>query len=300
MSELAYKARSLADSTSSGAPARLFEVEADEDVEDDPYPFGWRERWRVRPDGSETLVRTALTSDDLLDPKEGDCVPEDTVHRDITEDVAGIVKLREDESTVAVWRNLKLDVKIPRVVPGRPGATYGPAPDLCVIDGVRDPKRRRKSFRLGKVSGRLRLVMEVVSERSKEKDLETLPEIYAQLGAEEYLVLQAEGDYIDEVFGLTAWRREASSGRLRPVKPDSEGRLHLRTVGLLLGTAEGRGLVIWDAATGERQRPPLEEVSFQRARAAHAEEARKKAEQEKKEMVAELEQLRAQVSKPPS
>ena len=323
MSDFSYKAR---DSTAS----YLTEVESfvglgkgeDEDeIEDgehEPYFYGYRERVEVASDGTEFVVRTPLTEADLLSPQEGDYIAEDTVHRDVTEDVAGVLRRRFlDEPTVAVWRNLKINYTIP-------GVTDGPSPDLVVVEGVRDRDRRRKSFPLGKVSGKVKLAMEVVSDSSKKKDYVDLPVIYGQLEIEEYLVVRGEGDYIDDVFDVKLWRRDPQTGKLCPVAPDAQGRFTLKTVGLQVGTgSDNRCLMIWDAATGVRQRMPLEEESWLKARAEkakrsakleaglrrvaaeameasqqarrEAEQKAQAAEQKAQEMAAEIERLREQL-----
>ncbi len=110
------------------------------------------------------------------------------------------------------------------------------------------------------------------------------------------------------------------------VRPDEQGRLHSETTGLFFGTgANGCGLEIRDAATGERLRTSDEEAAWQaQARRAieeraeqEAERARQEAEcarqeaerakrearvcraaeQRNREMMAENERLRAQVQK---
>ncbi|MCP4660768.1 MAG: hypothetical protein GY856_35650, partial [bacterium] len=56
-------------STASESDADLFDDASDE-LEDDPYYYGWREQWETSPDGSEKLRRIPLTYQDLLDPQE--------------------------------------------------------------------------------------------------------------------------------------------------------------------------------------------------------------------------------------
>ncbi len=220
-----------------------------------------------------------LTYRDLLDPQEGDFVAESTIHRDVTEALAGILKYRfRDDPSVAVWRNLKIAFVIP-------GLTTGPGPDLCVVAGVVDRDRPRKSFRFGEEPGTIRLVVEVVSESSLKKDYEDLLEVYAPLGVEEYVAVRPSGFYSDGPFELKGWRLDGGTKRLRAFAP--EDRLHLETAGVLLGTgAKGRGLFLWDAATGERLLTPDEARRTAEERAQQAEERARRAE-------AEIERLRA-------
>ena len=94
----------------------------------DPYYYGWR--WQVAPEDSDRLRQVPLTYADLLSPEVGDFIAEDTIHRRVTEDVARILESRyADEPTVAVWSDLKILFRIPKL-------TTGPGPDVCVVEGV--------------------------------------------------------------------------------------------------------------------------------------------------------------------
>lgn len=310
MSEPVYKARSAEDSHIVVDPARFFADEPDDepddvvaprsprgDIEADRFFYGFRPA--RDPDGFETLGQIPLTYEDTLSPQEGDRLAEDPIHRRITENVAGILERRyEDQPAVVVWSNLKIDAKVPDL-------TDGPAPDICVVEGVRDRERWRGSFRFGKESGRVRVAVEVVSRSSKKKDHEGILPIYEELGVEEYVALRAEGNYIDEVFEIRAWRRDSKTGKLVEQELDAEGRFHSRITGFLFGTeSEGRGLVIWDASSGERQRPPKEETSWQTARADLEAEERRQAEaraereaEDRRQAEARAEQAEAEIER---
>ncbi|MCP4655509.1 MAG: hypothetical protein GY856_08835 [bacterium] len=275
-----------------------------DDAETDPYYYGWREQWEQTPDGGEKLHRTPLTYDDLLDPQEGDFIAEDTIHRRVVEDVANILERRyHAEPTVAVWSNLKILFEIP-------GLTSGPGPDICVVAGVRDRGRQRRSFAYGKEPGELRLVIEVVSKSSVRKDYRDLLKIYAPLGVEEYLAIHPLGFYVDGPFRLQGWRLDPHGGQLEPIAPNSQGRIPSQTTGVVFGRgAGGWGVGLWDAATGERLRTSEEARALELEARLKAEEraeqeaaARLKAEEDKqqaerrcREMMAEVEQLRAQL-----
>ncbi len=236
-----------------------------EDSEDDPYFYGWRDVREQSPAGEEQRRQIPLTYADLLSPEVGDFIAEDTIHRKVISDVFNILERRyKPEPSVAVWSDLKLVFHIP-------GLTTGPGPDICVVEGVEDRDRWRKSFHVGKEPGKVRLVIEVVSESSEKKDTEDLLRIYGPMGVEEYVAIQPLGNYPDGPYELMGWRRDPRTG-LRPIVPDPEGRLHSRTTGLLFGTdEEGWGLNLWDEATGERQLTSDEEAAFQEERAEQAE-----------------------------
>ncbi len=309
MSEPAYKIRSTVDSPAAETetPAEIEGLEAlspaDDDA-DDPFYYGWRESSEQAPDGSKRRRWMPLTYRDLLDPQEGDVIAEDTIHRKVTEGVAGILERRfRSDPTVAVWSNLKILFEVP-------GLTSGPAPDVSVVFGVEDRDRRRRSFRYGREPGEVRLAIEVVSKSSVRKDYQDLLEIYAPLGVAEYVAIHPLGHYPDGPFKLTGWRRDAETGQLERTPPDPEGRIPSHTTGLLFGTgADGWGLTVWDAATGERLRRPDQETALLEERAETAEEraeraerraeqmeaARRAVEGENQALKAEIERLRAQI-----
>ncbi len=241
--------------------------------DDDPFYYGWRPSREKTADGEEKLRWIPLTYEDLLDPQEDDVVAEDTIHRKVTEGVARILRHRyRADPTVAVWSNLKILFHIP-------GLTTGPGPDICVIAGVEDRDRRRRSFRYGQEPGTVRLVVEVVSKSSVKKDYQDLLRIYAPLGVEEYVAIHPLGPYSDGPFQLTGWRLDPHTRQLRPIPPGPQGRIPSRTAGLLCGTGpDGWRLAVWDAASGERLRPPAEEAERRADREAAA---RRKAEEEK-------------------
>ncbi len=277
---------------------------------DDPFYYGWRQSWEKTPGGEEKPRWIPLTYEDLLDPQEGDVVAEDTIHRKVTEGVAGILRRRyRADPTVAVWSNLKIVFHVP-------GLTTGPGPDICVIAGVEDRDRRRRSFRYGQEPGTVRLVIEVVSKSSVKKDYQDLLQIYAPLGVEEYVAIHPLGPYSEGPFQLTGWRLDPQRRQLRPIAPDPPGRIPLQTAGLLFGTGpDGWRLRVWDAATGERLRPPAEaaeERAEQEAAARRkaedekrraedgkqrAEDGKQRAEERNRKLTAEISRLRAQIQK---
>lgn len=260
-------------------------LEADDEAGEDPYRYGWRERRETAPDGTEKLCWDPLTYEDLLDPQEGDIVAEDSVHRSVTEDMARILKRRyADDPKVAVWSNLKIVFRIP-------GLTSGPGPDICLVEGVRDRDLRRTSFRFGQEPGKVRLVVEVVSKSSVQKDYQDLLAIYGPLGVEEYVAIRPVGFYPQGPFKLRGWRRDPKTGRLRPLRPNPDGRLHSRVSGLLFGTGEdGWGLELWDAATGKRLRTSDDELAWHAERTEQA-EARALHEADRADEAAELAEL---------
>jgi Uma2 family endonuclease len=243
----------------------------------DPYRYGWRERREVAPDGSEKVGWIPLTYRDLLDPQEGDYIAESTIHRRVVEGVAHVLTRRyEDDPGVAVWCNLKIVFRIP-------GLTTGPGPDICVVDGVLDRDRGRKSFHFGREPGKVRqvrLVVEVVSEDSVRKDYQDLLRIYAPLGVQEYVAVRPLGLYPDGPFELRGWHLDPRTRRLLPIAPNPQGQIPSLATGLLFGTgSDGFCLSLWNAASGERLLSPEEDVTRLRERAEQAEERAEQAEE---------------------
>ena len=182
MTQHAYKMRSTTDSPAIYDPARAGEIlggvrlPRNGDIGDDPYRYGWRERCEEAPDGSLKLRRVPLTYEDTLNPQLGDYVSEDSIHYKTVKIVGGILEmLFKGDLSVAVWCNLKVRTPSPRKGSGKkpakgdPTGAQGPAPDVCVMGGVLDRERRRRSFELEKEPGEVWLAVEVVSEESDPK-----------------------------------------------------------------------------------------------------------------------------------
>jgi hypothetical protein len=144
-------------------------------------------------------------------------------------------------------------------------------------------------------------VIEIVSPRSREYDLEQKPFLYAFLGIDECLVLDILGELgrVQPQIGVTLWRLGPEGMVVAP--PDDEGFVTLETIDVRL-RADGQRLVAQVASTGELLQSStellaaLEESEQARALAeqrADAEAAaRTQAEQELERLRAELERLR--------
>jgi Uma2 family endonuclease len=302
MKHPAYKLRPTVHSLAVVEADPLPEAEVESELdgpEHDPFYYGWRPVWEKAADGEERQSWIPLTYQDLLDPQEDDVVAEGTIHRKVTDGVAGILRRRfQSDPTVAVWCNLKIWFVIP-------GLTTGPGPDICVVAGVEDRDRGRTSFRYGEEPGTVRLVIEIVSKSSAKKDYQDLLRIYAPMGVEEYVAVHPLGPYSDGPFRLRGWRLDPRAQKLRPIAPDRQGRIPSRTTGLLFGTGQdGWHLTVWDAANGELLEPPEIEAAWQELRIEQAEERAERAEERaereaaaRRAAEAELERLRAQIEK---
>ncbi len=198
MPQPAYDLRRSIESPAIYDPARLdgsapvaFKPASEVVTKDDPYYYGWRERWETLPDGSRELRQIPLTYEDTLNPQLGDHVSADSNHNKLVKIVDGILERRyKDELTVAVWSDLKVRLPSPRKGAGKPKedsptGAKGPSPDICVVSGVRDRARKRLSFCLQEEPGEILLAIEVVSKTSVEKDYGDILDPFTQLGVAE-------------------------------------------------------------------------------------------------------------------
>ena len=332
MSQTVPKTHSVTDSPAFYDPARLgalppVRARRVKELEKDPFLYGWRDVAETAPDGSEKLRRIPLTYEDTLNPQLGDHVSDSTNHAQVIRLVSDVLGRRyEDEPSVAVWSNLKVRNPSGTAAEGKkdaPEGAKGPAPDVCVIAGVRDRERNRESFELVAEPGEVRLAVEVVSKTSTRKDYGGILGPYDELGVREYVTIRPRGKYVEGPVELRAWRRDPGREQLEEVLLDEAGRFHSETTGVLFGTGPGgQGLELRDAATGEvllseaEVRRAAEERAEQEAEARQKEaekrqaaekrvekeaEARLRIEQEKektearnREMAAEIERLRAE------
>ena len=165
-------------------------------------------------------------------------------------------------------------------------------PDILFARGV--GKHKRRSFRFWEEKKVPRVLFEVASKRTWHVDLGDKRCLYAKLGIKEYFLYDPEALYLDPP--LQGFR--LVNGRSVPIKPNADGSLTSRELGLRL-VVEGDILRFIDASTG---RPLL-------TRAERAEKAEPLAQQnqelteqkaewtdEKKELSAEIEKLRKRIA----
>lgn len=234
---------------------------------------GWRYIPVTLPDGREALQKVLLTREDYLNPQEGDFVPEDTFHSQITRSLFDMLS-RHFAKTPAVTVFADLVIKWP----GLPNA----APDIAVIPNVKDPHRRRGSFNTAEEGAQPILAIEVVSPRYRKEDREDKVRRYEEAGVPEYLLFDQRplrGQMVDEVLGY-----RLAAGRYRPIAPNEDGLILAETVDLWFGLEDGQPVII-EAESGERLLTSKQLEA--RAEAAQARLA---------ELEAELKRLRGEAS----
>ncbi len=226
----------------------------------DPFPYGYR--WVAGE-------MVALTYADLLDPQEGDKVTEDSIHRKLAGHFLYFLEQRfAGEDDVAVWGDFKLRF-------GEAGK--GPGPDVCVLKGVRDPKRRRGSFWVGREPGKPLLVIEIVSREYKKKDYQDTKRIYEREGVPELILVEPQGEYLDGPYRLSCFRL-GDSGGYRQHEPGADSGVVSEQADLrIVLDPQGWGLAVFDLRTGERLRTPEEEAGRAEEEARRAAEETRRA-----------------------
>lgn len=148
------------------------------------------------------------------------------------------------------------------------------APDIMVIKGI-DATIRRRSYKLWEEKVPPSVVIELTSAETKKADIVTKPALYAALGIKEYFLFDPLFEYLDEQ--LLGYRM--IDGEYRPIKPDSDGDLHSKELGVIF-SIQGSLLRVVDPQTGEFV-PALEEaVALADRETQRAEQEAQRAEQE--------------------
>ncbi|HTT85372.1 MAG TPA: Uma2 family endonuclease [Rhizomicrobium sp.] len=211
----------------------------------DPFRFGWRYAWQVGPDGSKQSVQVPLTPEDLLHPKKGDHILENTQQERDRRYLASVLEWRLSGHPQALVLS---DCLVNWGVAG----LGNHSPDLSVFDGVNDPRRRNWGmFSVAVEGAHPLLVIEVVSpdahdRQARDNDVVMKVREYYRAGVPLYILVDQERE--NSPRQLVGYRRGAR--KYLRMRPDRQGRLLLAPVRLLLGLREER-VVCWDGDSGE-------------------------------------------------
>lgn len=239
---------------------------------------GWRYVRRVLPDGQEIWDVVLLTEADILDPQEGDVMPQRPEHERATRDLISMLEAHyRQDPTYTVFHDLIMDWGIPGL--------QRPSPDLAVVPGVRDPHAIVGTFEVQKEGTRPVLVIEVISPGYMDTDINPQKKvrIYAAAGVQEYIILDPGGYTGTPVVGYRLGRGR----RYRPVRLDADGLVTCTSIGIRVGL-DGEQVILIDAASGARLLTHKEQAD--RAEAAEtraAAEAQVRAEAETRAAAAE-------------
>ena len=253
------------------------------------FRYGSRIVHMPQGDGTMLWREVPLTVDDFLDPEEGDLMVQGNWHDWVLSALSGMLRRWLERSLeVTVFSDFKMRWGIPDIPE--------PAPDVCVVRGLRERRKYRGSLDLKAEGVRPCLLIEVVSPLYRHHDYESKVEIYQRVGIEEYLIIEPRED---QPFALAGYHL-GPKGRYQLIVPDA-GRLLSKTTGLWFSPHpepdfdRERFVIVEDVATGERLRTAGEEAQARRdaeARAAEEAAARRQAEARAQEGEAEVERLK--------
>ena len=192
--------------------------------EADPFPHGWRFVDRVQPDGSVIVEQVPLTADEALHPREGDQVPESTLHdlwRSYLRDV--FRAQTAGDPSVAVLSDVRVEWGQPDI------PAYGP--DVAVMIGVREQQEWR-TFNVAREGAQPALIVEITSPTTASADRTTKRDDYERAGVRTYVVVDAVGQRRRQP-RLVGYRLGEAGYEV--MQPDARGWLWLATVRVWLG-----------------------------------------------------------------
>jgi Uma2 family endonuclease len=270
-------------------------------LDDEQEGVSWLQRAVRRPDGTVELLDIPLTPEDFLNPQLGDKWVQGRPHGRACLYFSDILErhLGGDEDVLVLY-----DVKL---LTGQ--RRRGPAPDVMVVRGARNPAPNLSSFNPVRQGAVPSLVIEVLSPtRSiRRTDQEDKVQLYQRLGIPDYLVVDPPREKTGNRFQLQGYHL-GPEGLYQPIEPDGQGRLLCASVSLLFGVSfQGDRVDVLDASTGERLLSSREEEEGRKAERAAREAAEERAAQEaegrkaeraaREAAEAELTRLRAEIER---
>ena len=248
----------------------------------DPFYWGSRLRQMASDGEGRRLVEIPLTRDDLLDPQEGDMMVHGPLHGLFIRTLADMLDRWFDTDDVAVFDDVKM-------LWGQPGLSEV-APDISVIQGIRDKWRDRASFSVPEEGVLPCLVIEVISPRYRELDEKDKLGIYRKARVPEYMIVDITKTPIE----LIGYRLDAS-GRYRS---DPKGSFFSETTGLRFSAgSEDLEIVVEHVETDTRLLTSSEEGEARRAaerRAAEETAIRKELEDQLRVLQAKIARLQGE------
>lgn len=211
----------------------------------DPFRFGWREVQQIGPGRTKEWVRVPLTPEDVLHPKKGDHILENTQQERDRRYLCDVLKWRLSGNPQALVMS---DCLIDWGIRG----LGNHSPDISVFDGVRDAQHRNwGEFVVAAEGARSVLAIEVVSpdahdRQARDNDVVIKVREYYRARVPLYVIVDQESKGGPRT--LIGYRRGTRKYVKMPL--DEQGRLLLEPVRLLIGLREERAFC-WDADTGE-------------------------------------------------
>ena len=166
---------------------------------------------------------------------DGQPMAETTLHRKVMSDMIGVLE-RRYAAVADVWVGGNLFLYYEK---GKPEKSV--APDVLLARGV--AKWDREVYLLWEEKPPA-LIFEITSKTTRREDTGYQDDLYERLGVAELVLFDPYGEYLEP--RLQGYRLER--GRYRPIPPNRDGSLDLRTTGVTV-RPEGERLRLVDTAT---------------------------------------------------
>jgi Uma2 family endonuclease len=236
------------------------------------------------PNGEIEYVRTPMPKEALLHPQDEDYPVESNAHDKDRTYLSYAIEPRLPRGWI-VLSSCRVDWGVPGIEP------HGP--DISVFKGLRGPERDWKTFYVVREKAKPVAVVEITSSSTRQNDLKVKVDEYFRAGVPLYAIVDArtrKGKRHIQIIGYQAGPKSYEKMEL-----DTNGRLLLAPLGILLGAENGR---VWcyDAKTGERiddhkTTARARSAAEERARIAEAEvSAARQAKQEADEVIRRLQE----------
>ena len=221
------------------SPIRNLRPPTTEVAEADPFRYGWRFVYRKQPDGTLVEEQVPLTLEDLLFPEEGDFIVQTVGHNQDCAYLMLVLKARlaDDPSAVVIS-----DCRVAWDVPGlKPLGT-----DVAVFFGLHGYEDWG-TLDVAKEGAIPALVIEVTSPDTRKNDVGIKKDFYHRAGVPQYVIVDVRSRKKDgRQLRLTSYRHTPAG--YEPVASDDRGWVWLDSIGIWLGSAEGRA-VCYDGET---------------------------------------------------
>lgn len=203
------------------------------------FPYGWRYVRKVGPDGKETFDEVPLTLEDVLHPREGDVIPENTLQQRDRDYLFDVLNTRRGR-----LRRCRIfsDCLINWGVPGM----RAHSPDVSAFENVADLERNWGTFPVQDQGADPLLAIELVSPDTRRNDVEIKVEHYHRARVPVYVIVDQKKEDGPRTLHGYRWTQR----RYVPMRPDRQGRLPLKAFGVRLGLVDNR-VVCYDAETDE-------------------------------------------------
>ncbi len=205
---------------------------------EDPFRYGWRYLEVARPDGGTDWEQVPLTLEDVLHPREGDVIPENSQQERDRRYLHDVFESRyADDDGVLTLSDCLVDWGVEGLRPH--------SPDLSVFEGVNTKEGSWGMYRLREDGGRPLLVAEVVSPHTRQNDVDVKPEHYYRVGVPLYVLIDQKKEGGPRQ--LVVYRH--APGGYAEVSADTLGRVALP--GGVRIAIEADRVICYDADTGQ-------------------------------------------------